>query len=150
MPDFSPAPGSIATSAPRPTSFLTVSGVAATRDSEGSDSAPIAIFMLSPAADLSGRVMRPQRCSDQEKGHQSDDDDDRAAAPLHQGDEVPVGLLVRGIVITLCDRIFHSIVRGHHAVLSKSKRSQAGEFKNGAHSRAARRGPERLTEEFRI
>ena len=33
MPDFVPAPGSTATSAPSPTSFLTVSGVAATRDS---------------------------------------------------------------------------------------------------------------------
>jgi len=38
MPDFVPAPGSTATSAPSPFIFLTVSGVAATRPSAGSTS----------------------------------------------------------------------------------------------------------------
>src|SRR5262252_2604102 len=36
MPDFKPAPGSTANSAPNALSFLTVSGVAATRGSAGS------------------------------------------------------------------------------------------------------------------
>jgi len=53
-----PAPGSTATSAPSPTIFLTVSGVAATRGSEGSDSAPIAIFMLPPIVASHHRSIR--------------------------------------------------------------------------------------------
>jgi hypothetical protein len=50
MPDFTPAPGSTATSAPNALNFLTVSGVPATRVSAESISAAIAIFMMPPAA----------------------------------------------------------------------------------------------------
>src|SRR5436190_17186367 len=46
IPDLIPAPGSTATSAPRLFSFLTVSGVAATRSSAGSDSRATAMRIL--------------------------------------------------------------------------------------------------------
>src|SRR5690349_8054248 len=45
MPDLTPAPGSMATSAPSAIIFFTVSGVAATRGSAGSISTGMAIFM---------------------------------------------------------------------------------------------------------
>src|SRR5579864_5285466 len=49
-PDFIPAPGSTATSAPSALNFFTESGDAATRGSEGSISLATAIFMGPPAA----------------------------------------------------------------------------------------------------
>jgi hypothetical protein len=52
MPDFTPAPGSTATSAPSAIIFLTVSGVAATRGSPASVSAATAIFIKSSGACL--------------------------------------------------------------------------------------------------
>src|SRR6516165_11677724 len=48
-PDFSPAPGSTATSTPSALKFFTVSGEAATRGSDGSISLATAIFMRPPA-----------------------------------------------------------------------------------------------------
>src|ERR1700738_754657 len=49
-PDLMPAPGSTATSTPNALYFLTVSGEAATRGSDGSISLATAIFMGPPAA----------------------------------------------------------------------------------------------------
>src|SRR6185295_17493971 len=140
MPDLIPAPGSIATSAPRPISFLTVSGVAAPRGTEESVSAPIAIFMLPLAAERSGHGLvaglvaraTTDSISDQEVGHSDHNEDDHPHAPFHQGDEVQIGLLVGGIVVALRDRIFRGVVRGHHAVLSKSIASLKSGAKPGS------------------
>src|SRR6266478_4244777 len=49
-PDLTPAPGSIATSAPSALNFFTVSGDAATRGSDGSISLAPAIFIAPPTA----------------------------------------------------------------------------------------------------
>src|SRR5262245_52322956 len=49
-PDLIPAPGSTATSAPSALNFLTVSGDAATRGSDGSISLATAIFIRPPLA----------------------------------------------------------------------------------------------------
>src|SRR5215510_12352203 len=49
-PDLTPAPGSTATSAPSALNFLTVSGDAATRGSDGSISLATAIFIRPPLA----------------------------------------------------------------------------------------------------
>src|ERR1700723_1098045 len=86
MPDLTPAPGSTASSAPRPIIFLTVSGVAATRGSPGSDSAATATFINPPTAaspvigpDIQAAMPRPMSVVwelGQEIRHQSDDRDD--------------------------------------------------------------------------
>src|SRR5436190_10201667 len=107
MPDLTPAPGCTATSAPSPIIFLTVSGVAATRGSDGSASAATAIFIVPPTAapHLAGSGPQggePDR-SGQKIGHSGDDEDDKASHPFHQRDEIPIGLLVRGVVVAFSD-----------------------------------------------
>src|SRR3954447_18051418 len=109
MPDLTPAPGCTATSAPSPIIFLTVSGVAATRGSDGSASAATAIFIMPPTAGphLAGSGSGPQGGepdrSGQKIGHSGDDEDDKAPHPFHQRDEIPIGLLVRGVVVAFSD-----------------------------------------------
>src|SRR3954447_25115540 len=99
MPDLMPAPGCTATSAPSPIIFLTVSGVAATRGSDGSASAATAIFMMPPRPPaperrrLQAPATGPNRSS-QKIGHPGDDDDDDAHDPPHQRQEIQIGLLV--------------------------------------------------------
>src|SRR5437764_6447581 len=119
MPDLIPAPGSTATVAPSPIIFLTVSGVAATRDSPASVSAITATFMDPPTARLglaplpvhaTGNVIR----SRQEKCHQDEDDNDDRQRDLHQGHEVAIGMFVSGIIIARCGRIFDFGVLGHY------------------------------------
>src|SRR6185312_4721832 len=107
MPDFTPAPGSTATSAPSATSFLTVSGVPATRGSAGSVSAAIAIFMQPPGAaevENSGTTQQPpawrsEAGSDEEISHQNQDDHDGDDVPLQELEEQLVGLLMRLVVV---------------------------------------------------
>src|SRR4051812_16047513 len=107
MPDFTPAPGCTATSAPSPIIFLTVSGVAATRGSDGSASAATAIFIMPPTAARSHRrrceasgCEEPNR-SGQEIGHPDQDDDDKSQGPFHERQKTQIGLLMRGIVIAV-------------------------------------------------
>src|ERR1700704_1020163 len=103
MPDLTPAPGCTATSAPSPIIFFTVSGVAATRGSDGSASAATAIFIMPPTAAPLWRAGGPRGGepdrSGQKIGHSGNNDDDKAAHPLYQRDEVQIGLLVRGVVV---------------------------------------------------
>src|SRR5581483_4365237 len=82
-PDLRPAPGSTATSAPSALNFLTVSGEAATRGSEGSISLATAIFMSPPdSARRAHRTSVAPACrgatsrdrSHQEDRHQDQDD----------------------------------------------------------------------------
>src|ERR1700741_603036 len=99
-PDLMPAPGSTATSAPSALNFLTVSGDAATRGSDGSISLATAIFMRPPLArtrrlalfplgwipvlrPARGQIFAPRRKmqrgvdgSGQENRHHGDDEDD--------------------------------------------------------------------------
>src|SRR5258708_40034671 len=107
MPALTPAPGCTATSAPSPISFLTVSGVAATRGSDGSASAPTAIFIMPPTAARIWRARGPRGGepdrSGQKNSHPDDDEDDKAPHPFHQRGEVLVGLLVRGVVLAFSD-----------------------------------------------
>src|SRR3954463_3681272 len=107
MPDLMPAPGCTSTSAPSPIIFLTVSGVAATRGSDGSASAPTAIFIMPPTAARMWRARGPRGGepdrSGQKISHSGDDQNDEAAHPLHQRNEVQVGLLVRGVVVAFSD-----------------------------------------------
>src|SRR5918996_1279223 len=132
MPDLTPAPGSTATSAPSPIIFLTVSGVAATRGSDGSDSAPTAIFMLPLTAPFGRSIWWLTKAArsgkppglDQEVGHPGHDEDDDDDPPFHQRQEVQVGLLVGGVVVAVRDRIFRGAVRGHYAILFKLYGSQ--------------------------
>src|SRR5581483_6337419 len=94
MPDFTPAPGSTATSAPSALSFLTVSGVAATRSSSGSSSAAMATFMMPPAAGPRGRHQPAMRWdapgaadaaeSGEENPHQDEKHDNESETPLHK------------------------------------------------------------------
>src|SRR5437763_9571315 len=93
-PDLMPAPGSIARSTPSALNFLTVSGDAATRGSEGSISLATAIFMGPPGGvrriRVSGSAHRQAARSNglgQEKRHQGNDQNDAAGAVLHQLDE---------------------------------------------------------------
>src|SRR6185312_15345965 len=119
-----PAPGSTATSAPSAISFLTVSGVAATRGSSGSVSAAIAIFMTPPEdkEDHYGRTGQrprmplggPRSCgSGQEIGHKAEDQHDDDEVPLQQFDEQFVGTLVRVVIIARGGRVFDHAVVGH-------------------------------------
>src|SRR5947209_14833896 len=100
MPDFIPAPACTAISAPSPTYFFTVSGVAATRVSLGSGSVGTAIRIKVSA--YIGKVQPrdppgPWRLKRQER---EDDEDDDAVdrAPFHQHEEAPIGPLVLGII----------------------------------------------------
>src|SRR5215213_9541754 len=132
MPDLTPAPGCTATSAPSPIIFLTVSGVAATRGSDGSDSAATAIFIMPPTA-----ARCPRGCSRsplgrepnrlrQKIGHPDQDDDDKSHDPFHERQKAQIGLLMGGVVIALRYRIFGGAVRGHHAILSVPFQSRPG------------------------
>src|SRR5580692_12238060 len=115
MPDLIPAPGSTATSAPRPIIFLTVSGVAATRDSPASVSAATATFINPPTA--ARPAIRPMSVcavrSRQEVRHQDDDDDDDDHHHFGQRDESTVGLFVSRVIVARCSRIFDLGVIGH-------------------------------------
>src|SRR5215469_15341333 len=92
-PDLMPAPGSTATSTPSALNFFTVSGEAATRGSAGSISLATAIFMRPPDGARRARktgvappdaAQRRGNRSDQEVGHQYQEDRHRHGAPLHQ------------------------------------------------------------------
>src|SRR5262245_16111213 len=124
-PDFSPAPGSTATSAPSALNFFTVSGDAATRGSDGSISLATAIFMRPPLAQTRRLalfplgwipVLRPARgqifaprsgrrlgagASGQEDRHQDQDGGNVGGAILHQHDETFIGLLMRFVVVAV-------------------------------------------------
>src|ERR1044072_2470067 len=108
MPDFTPAPVSTTTSAPSAFIFLTVAGVAATRGSAGSASAGTAIFMMPP---VRGAVW--QVGSDEEIGHQSEQDNQENDAPLGHRDEHRVGGFVLGIIVAVRRRVFDLTVVGH-------------------------------------
>src|SRR5690348_16378901 len=114
MPDFTQAPVSTTTSAPRPLSFLTVSGVAATRGSAASTSAGTAIFIdatrgssRTAGGGVSGGV------SDQEISHQAQQDDEETDHPFGERDEILVGPFVLGIVVAVSRRVFDLTVVGH-------------------------------------
>src|SRR5580704_3579201 len=116
MPDLTPAPGSTATSPPRPIIFLTVSGVAATRGSPGSDSAAIAIFMIPPTA--GAPATRPisvtgDANSDQKIRHQNENHGDGDHRDFHQLDEAVIRLLVRNIIVARRSCVFNLAVIGH-------------------------------------
>src|SRR3984885_8272630 len=112
MPDFIPAPGSTATSAPRPSIFLTVSGVAATRGSPASISAATAIFIVPPVTKLTSAAAPRQTVAackfrlGEKKRHQDHNDDDHRESGFHQGYEISVGLLVRGQIVPSRCRVF--------------------------------------------
>src|ERR1700692_4800666 len=115
MPDLIPAPGSTATSAPRPIIFLTVSGVAATRGSPASVSAATATFINPPTAARPALadvgILRFR--SSQENRHQDKDGDDHRHDDFHQGDEIAVRLFVSGVIVARCSRVFDLGVIGH-------------------------------------
>src|ERR1044072_8144004 len=120
-PDLMPAPGSTSTSAPSALNFLTVSGDAATRGSDGSISLATAIFMGPPAArgrtrnqtsvisaELDNGFATGRRAnfsgsrllggaggdaSGEEVAHQGDDQDHACGAVFDQHDEPFIGLL---------------------------------------------------------
>src|SRR5260221_7828764 len=75
MPDFVPAPGSTATSAPSPFIFLTVSGVAATRPSAGSISRATAMRISPPPRDrrLSSASATGSKGERDQRDHYHDD-----------------------------------------------------------------------------
>src|SRR5437763_15906802 len=99
MPDFMPAPACTATSAPRPTYFFTVSGVAATRVSLESGSVGTAIRIRVSAKRRQTAVRpREQRRSECQESEANEDDDAVDRAPLHQREEAPIGPLVLGIL----------------------------------------------------
>src|SRR5262245_53800933 len=104
MPDFRPALASTTTSAPRPTNFFTVSGVAATRPSSACVSAGTAMSIVGhswriekagPARGRSGEKLR----------HADEDHDNDDQRPLGEGEKVAVCAFVlekvRGWVSTL-------------------------------------------------
>src|SRR6187399_1550673 len=128
MPDFTPAPVSTTISAPSAFSFLTVSGVAATRGSAASTSAGTAIFMEPP---------RGRERSNEEIGHQDEQDNEENDAPFGQRDEHRVGGLVLGIIIAVRRRVFDLTVVGHldspHKCCSPEL-AQLGSKGNGAKS----------------
>src|SRR5580704_8870336 len=129
MPDFSPAPGSTATSAPSAIIFLTVSGVAATRGSPASTSPATATFMIPPTAAnawsgrwgywlragrfAADRERRPG--SDEEIRQQDQNDDDDANNTFHQRDKMSVGLHMRGVVVARRRRVLDLTVVVHCA-----------------------------------
>src|SRR5580704_1448843 len=110
-----PAPGSMATSAPRPIIFLTVSGVAATRDSPASVSAATATFMNPPTA--ARPAIRPMSVcavrSGQKIRHQNDDRDDDCHHHFGQSDESTIRLFVSRVIVARRSRIFDLSVIGH-------------------------------------
>src|SRR5271155_732672 len=110
-----PAPGSTATSAPRPISFLTVSGVAATRGSPESVSAAIATFINPPTA--AWPAIRPMSVcvvrSTQEVRHQDNNGGDDCDHHLRQANESLVRLFVSGVIVAVGGCIFHFGVIGH-------------------------------------
>src|SRR5262245_10145186 len=103
----------MATSAPRPTSFLTVSGVAATRGSPASISRGMAIFMMPPRGCRPPATGRRGSGSDEEIGHQDEQDDDENDAGLGEREKHPVGVLVLRIVIAGCCCVFDLAMVGH-------------------------------------
>src|SRR6201988_3826957 len=130
-PDWTPAPGPTATSAPSALNFLMVSGDAATRGSDGSISLATAIFMRPPLArthrlalfplgwnpvwrPARGQIFAPRRKtqrgvdgSGQENRHHGDDEDDGGRAVLHQHDETFIGLLMRFVVVAVGGGVGH-------------------------------------------
>src|SRR5256884_1978267 len=146
-PDLMPAPGSIATSTPSALNFLTVSGEAATRGSDGSISLATAIFMRPPGAagarasklasfSLSWIPVSQPACvqfsghrrgggagsnaSGQEVAHQGDDDHDGGRAVFDQHDEPFIGLLMGHIVVAVSGRVRHFVMVCHRYPQSKS------------------------------
>src|SRR6202034_3572740 len=115
MPDLNPAPGSTATSAPRPTIFLTVSGVAATRGSPESVSATTATFINPPTAAMAGN--QPMSVfavrSRQEIRHPDNNDDDDCHRHFHQRDEIAVRLFMSGVIVARRKRVLDFTVIGH-------------------------------------
>src|SRR5262249_22548997 len=103
----------MATSAPRLTIFLTVSGVAATRGSPASISSGMAIFMMPPRGCRTGATGRRGSGSDEEIGHQDEQDDDERNARLGQRQKHPIGIFMLGIVVACCGRVFDLAVVGH-------------------------------------
>src|SRR5262245_24615292 len=103
----------MATSAPRPISFLTVSGVAATRGSPASISRGMAIFMMPPRGCRPPSDRPPRIWSDEEISHQDEQDDDEGNAGFGEREEHPVGVLVFRIVIAGCGRVFDLAMVGH-------------------------------------
>src|SRR5579875_1777494 len=112
MPDFSPAPAWILTSAPRPMSFLTVSGVAATRPSAGSLSAGTAIsmkgsgilealsqpdFSFPVKLRLTGSAAVAEK-SAQEESQQGEEDNHASHGVFYSLDKHPVGFFMFLIV----------------------------------------------------
>src|SRR6201999_2796180 len=112
-PDLRPAPGSIATSAPSALNFFTVSGEAATRGSAGSISLATAIFMRPPeSARRTPIELAPalrsaifEIGSDEEVGHQDEDDCTRHRAVFHQLDETLIGRFMGRIIHAVGGRV---------------------------------------------
>src|ERR1700744_2398066 len=112
-PDLRPAPGSIATSTPSALNFFTVSGEAATRGSAGSISLATAIFMRPPeSARRTSIELAPalrsaifEIGSDEEVGHQDEDDCNRHRAVFHQLDETLIGRFMGRIVHAVGGRV---------------------------------------------
>src|SRR4051794_31373279 len=124
-PDLIPAPGSTAMSTPSALNFFTVSGDAATRGSEGSISLATAIFMGSPAA-LGTRVSKSTRRTaarsnglGEEKRHQGNDQNDAAGTVLHQLDKAFIGLLMRGIIVSVGCSVGNFIMLSHQSLQRK-------------------------------
>src|SRR6267142_3917825 len=144
-PDFSPAPGSTATSKPIALNFFTVSGEAATRGSDGSISLATAIFMRPPAAQDAraivklaliprgwipvlgpecGHFFKPPAggatgdASGQENRHHGEDEDDGGGAVFHQHDEALIGLLMGRIIVTISGRVGHFVMLCHRSLRS--------------------------------
>src|SRR5579862_7675254 len=123
----------MATSAPSPAIFLTVSGVAATRGSSASISAGTATFIFPPAsAFLKPRVggqlgpyetarrpqpaTAPQRAryrSGEEVRHQNQNDDHHRDGSPHQPDKQMIGPFMSGHVVAAGARVFDLAVVGH-------------------------------------
>src|ERR1700733_13502055 len=117
-PAFTPAPGITATSAPSATSFLTVSGTAATRGSPASVSAATAIFMRPPTAVAAGSqrsyaAKYSVNGSTEEIRHSDHDEHDDRHDHLHQRDEILIGLFVGRIIVAICRGVFDLSVIGH-------------------------------------
>src|SRR5713101_2466628 len=143
-PDLTPAPGSTAISTPSALNFFTVSGEAATRDSDGSISLATAIFIRPPAAQGARAranvsqgwipVLRPEsaqffssraayggatgEASGQENRHQGEDEDDGRGAVFHQLDEALIGLLMGRIIVAVSGRVSHFVMLCHRSLRS--------------------------------
>src|SRR5215468_7299341 len=138
-PDLMPAPGSTATSAPSALNFLTVSGDAATRGSDGSISLATAIFMRPPLArtrrlalfplgwipvlrPARGQIFTPHRkrrrgtdASGQEDRHQDQNGGNGGGAILHQHDETFIGLLMRFVIVAVGGGVGHLAMVCHRS-----------------------------------